>query len=73
MAPYGVKMCLNGNEYAKRQLQQRGIAFGPLDNSFLSCDDPDLLHDDPNVCINPKATSTTCSEWLAWNYYIQAS
>ena len=44
-APYGVKMCLNGNDWAKRQLQQRGIAFEPLDNGFLSCDDPDTLQE----------------------------
>jgi len=44
-APYATKICLNGNEWAKRQLQQRGIAFTPLDNGFLSCADPDALQE----------------------------
>jgi hypothetical protein len=38
--PYTAKLCLNGHEYAKRQLRQRGIAFEPLDNGILSCADP---------------------------------
>ncbi len=35
--PYNAKLCLNGHEYAKQQLKQKGIAFAPLDNGFLSC------------------------------------
>ncbi|MFQ5813983.1 MAG: hypothetical protein ACE5I2_12485, partial [Anaerolineae bacterium] len=42
-APYAVKLCLNGHEWAKRQLRKRGIAFEALDNGFLSCEDPDAL------------------------------
>ena len=30
--PYNAKLCLNGHEYAKRQLAQRGIGFESLDN-----------------------------------------
>jgi hypothetical protein len=37
--PYGAKLCLNGHEYLKRQLAQRGIAFEALDNGLLSCAD----------------------------------
>ena len=37
--PYGAKLCLNGHEYLKCQLQQRGIAFEALDNGLLSCAD----------------------------------
>jgi len=37
--PYGAKLCLNGHEYLKRQLTQRGIAFQALDNGLLSCAD----------------------------------
>ena len=33
-------MCLNGHEYAKRQLAKEGIAFEALDNGILSCADP---------------------------------
>ncbi len=30
---------INGHEYVKRQLQRRGIAYEPLDNGILSCQD----------------------------------
>ena len=35
--PYNAKLCLNGHEYAKQQLKQKGIEFAPLDNGFLAC------------------------------------
>jgi hypothetical protein len=38
--PYNAKLCLNGHEYVKRQLANRGIAYEALDNGILSCDDP---------------------------------
>jgi hypothetical protein len=38
--PYNAKLCLNGHEYAKRQLEQQGIAYQALDNGVLSCADP---------------------------------
>ena len=41
--PYNAKLCLNGHEYAKRQLQRKGIGFQPLDNGVLCCDDPKRL------------------------------
>ena len=37
--PYPAKLCLNGHEYLKCQLQQRGIAFEALDNGLLACAD----------------------------------
>src|SRR6266446_5600124 len=37
--PYGAKLCVNGHEYAKQQLKQKGLEFQPLDNGFLSCPD----------------------------------
>jgi hypothetical protein len=37
--PYTAKLCINGHEYLKRQLAKQGIAFEPLDNGILSCDD----------------------------------
>jgi hypothetical protein len=42
-APYTVKICLNGHEWAKRQLQRRHVRFTALDNGFLSCAKPDVL------------------------------
>ena len=41
--PYNAKLCLNGHEYAKRQLSQKGIGFEALDNGVLSCDAPRRL------------------------------
>src|SRR2546422_1026118 len=36
--PYAMKVCLNGHEWLKRQLTQRGIAYEPLDNGIRSSD-----------------------------------
>jgi len=41
--PYNAKLCLNGHEYVKRQLEQQGIAYQALDNGVLSCHDPKRL------------------------------
>ena len=38
--PYNAKLCLNGHEYVKQQLANRGIGYEALDNGILSCDDP---------------------------------
>ena len=38
--PYNAKLCLNGHEYAKRQLDQKGIRYEALDNGILSCAEP---------------------------------
>jgi len=37
--PYPAKLCLNGHEWLKRQLTQRGIAFEPLDNGIRTSAD----------------------------------
>ena len=39
--PYNGKVCLNGNEYLKRQLELEGIAFEALDNGLLGCAEPE--------------------------------
>ena len=41
--PYNAKLCINGHEYVKRQLDRRGIGYEALDNGILSCDDPKTL------------------------------
>jgi hypothetical protein len=38
--PYNAKLCLNGHEYVKQQLANRGVGYEALDNGILSCDDP---------------------------------
>src|SRR5215468_5256180 len=45
--PFNAKLCLNGHEYAKRQLARHGIAFEALDNGVLSCAKPERLQ---NIC-----------------------
>jgi hypothetical protein len=37
--PYFAKVCINGHEYLKCQLTQRGIRFESLDNGLSSCED----------------------------------
>src|SRR5713101_7463094 len=41
--PFNAKLCLNGHEYAKRQLAKEGIAFEALDTGILTCADPKRL------------------------------
>src|ERR1700680_253230 len=41
--PFNAKLCLNGHEYAKRQLARKGIPFEALDNGVLSCAAPARL------------------------------
>jgi hypothetical protein len=41
--PYNAKLCINGHEYLKRQLDKRGIEYEALDNGILSCADPKRL------------------------------
>jgi hypothetical protein len=42
-APFGIRVWLNGHEWAKRRLHARRIHFEALDNGFFSCDDPQAL------------------------------
>lgn len=41
--PDTARVCLNGHEYAKRQLQKSGIAFEGLDNGIRTCANPQRL------------------------------
>jgi hypothetical protein len=41
--PYNAKLCLNGHEYAKRQLDREKIAYQALDNGIRSCANPKRL------------------------------
>jgi hypothetical protein len=38
--PYNAKLCINGHEWAKRQVALAGIGYTALDNGFASCADP---------------------------------
>ena len=41
--PYTARICLNGHEYAKRQLDKAGIAYEALDNGIRACAEPARL------------------------------
>jgi hypothetical protein len=41
--PHNAKLCLNGHEYVKKQLQKEGIAHQALDNGILYCADAQRL------------------------------
>jgi hypothetical protein len=62
--PYTARLCINGHEYAKRQLAQRGIAFAALDNGFLTCADPAQLQ---AICdgLSPERIDGLLRKWLA--------
>ena len=62
-APWGTKLCLNGHEWAKRQLDKMGIAYEALDNGFLSCADPKKLQE---ICdsLGPEQIEAVFRKWL---------
>jgi len=63
-APYAVKICLNGHEWAKRQAAERGLAFEALDNGFFCCDDPAALQE---ICdqLGPEQIQAFFDKWQA--------
>lgn len=62
-APYPIWICLNGHDWAKRQLERAGIAYEALDNGFRSCADPDRLQ---AICdrLGPGALRTFFWRWF---------
>lgn len=61
--PYNAKLCINGHEYAKRQLDRRGIRYEALDNGVLSCEEPDVLQ---RICdeLSAEKIDALCRKWL---------
>ena len=61
--PFNAKVCLNGHEYAKRQLARQGIAFEALDNGVLSCADPERLQ---KICddLSAQKIDAMLRKWL---------
>src|SRR6201993_2458734 len=62
--PYNAKLCINGNEWAKRQAAQAGIGFEPLDNGFAAVDDPAAVQ---AICdqLGPQQIDALLRKWLA--------
>jgi len=62
-APYGIKVYLNGHEWAKQQVHKEGIAFEVLDNGFLSCANPERLQ---AICnqLGPEQIQAFFAKWV---------
>lgn len=63
--PYSVKLCINGNEWLKCQLQQRGIEFEALDNGILSCSHPRRVQKIADS-LDEKKIDRVFRKWLAY-------
>jgi hypothetical protein len=61
--PYTAKLCINGNEWAKRQAAKAGIGFTPLDNGFAACDDVPAVQ---AICdsLGPEHIDALLRKWL---------
>ena len=62
--PFTARLCLNGHEYAKRQLPRRGIEFEALDNGIRSCADSAALQ---AICreLGAERIDALLRKWLA--------
>ncbi|MEW6301646.1 MAG: hypothetical protein AB1671_28585 [Thermodesulfobacteriota bacterium] len=63
-APYALKLCLNGHEWAKRQAQRQRLRFTALDNGFLAGANPAALQ---AICDRLSAADIEAffTRWLA--------
>jgi hypothetical protein len=61
--PYTAKLCINGNEWAKRQAAKAGIGFEALDNGFAAVDDAAGLQ---AICdrLGPEQIDALLRKWL---------
>lgn len=62
--PYTARVCLNGHEYAKRQLEQAGIDYEALDNGILSCADPQRVQHILDA-LDEARIETVVRKWFA--------
>ena len=62
--PFAAKLCINGNEWAKRQAVKAGIGFEALDNGFAAVDDVPRLQ---RICdsLGPEQIDALLRKWLA--------
>ena len=57
-APFGVRVWVNGHEWAKRRLAARQLRYPELDNGFFSCNDPEGLQ---KICDRSVPNTSTRS------------
>jgi hypothetical protein len=62
--PHTARLCINGHEYAKRQLTKAGIGYHAPDNAILACDDPAALQQVANG-LTPAKVKALLRRWLA--------
>ena len=62
--PFTAKLCINGNEWAKRQVAKAGIGFTALDNGFAAVEDPARVQ---AICdrLSPEKIDALLRKWLA--------
>lgn len=62
--PFTAKLCINGNEWAKRQATKAGIGFTALDNGFAAVEDPAAVQ---AICdrLGPQQIDALLRKWLA--------
>ncbi|MGB9280653.1 MAG: hypothetical protein WCB57_11315 [Pseudonocardiaceae bacterium] len=62
--PYTAKLCINGHEWAKRQVAKAEIGFTALDNGFAAVDDPAAVQ---AICdrLGPGQIDALLRKWLA--------
>ena len=60
---FTARLCINGNEWAKRQAAKAGIEFEALDNGFAAVDDVDRLQ---AICdsLGPEQIEALLRKWL---------
>ena len=62
--PYTARLCINGNEYAKRQAAKAGIGFEALDNGFAAVADTEAVQ---AICdgLTEQRIDALLHKWLA--------
>ncbi len=62
--PYTARLCINGNEYAKRQAAKAGIAFEALDNGFAAVANVEAVQ---RICdgLDEEKIDAFLRKWLA--------
>jgi len=62
-APWAMKLCLNGHEWAKRQWDKRRMAYEALDHGFRRCARPEKLQE---ICdaLGPDQINRMFRKWL---------
>ena len=58
--PYNAKLCLNGHEYAKRQLERQGIAFRRSTMAFSAAPIPSGCSRSATAC-RPRRSTACCA------------